>query len=90
MSKFIELSHIIETGMLTYSGLPGPIISDHMSRKDSESYYSDGTTFQIGKIEMIANTGTYIDAPFHRLLNICVIWRCCRQKGLNFLPCRLW
>ncbi len=66
MSKFIELSHIIETGMLTYSGLPGPIISDHMSRKDSESYYSDGTTFQIGKIEMIANTGTYIDAPFHR------------------------
>jgi kynurenine formamidase len=66
MTKFIDLSHIIEEGMLTYTGLPGPVISDHMSREDSESHYSDGTTFQIGKIEMIANTGTYIDAPFHR------------------------
>jgi len=68
MTKFIDLSHIIEEGMLTYTGLPGPVISDHMSREDSESHYSDGTTFQIGKIEMIANTGTYIDAPFHRYL----------------------
>lgn len=66
MTKFIELSHVIEDGMITYTGLPGPVISDHMSREDSESHYSDGTTFQIGKIEMIANTGTYIDAPFHR------------------------
>jgi kynurenine formamidase len=66
MTQFIELSHIIEAGMLTYTGLPGPVISDHMSREDSESHYSDGTTFQIGKIEMVANTGTYIDAPFHR------------------------
>jgi len=68
MTQFIDLSHIIEEGMLTYTGLPGPVISDHMSREDSESHYSDGTTFQIGKIEMIANTGTYIDAPFHRYL----------------------
>jgi kynurenine formamidase len=52
--------------MITYSGLPGPVISDHMSREDSKSHYSDGTTFQIGTIEMVANTGTYIDAPFHR------------------------
>lgn len=66
MTDFVELSHIIEAGMITYTGLPGPVISDHMSREDSESHYSDGTTFQIGKIEMIANTGTYIDAPFHR------------------------
>jgi len=68
MTRYIDLSHIIEEGMLTYTGLPGPVISDHMSREDSESHYSDGTTFQIGKIEMIANTGTYIDAPFHRYL----------------------
>ncbi|MGD9044669.1 MAG: cyclase family protein [Desulfobacterales bacterium] len=66
MPKYIDLSHTIEEGMQTYTGLPGPVISDHMSREDSESHYSDGTTFQIGKIEMIANTGTYIDAPFHR------------------------
>jgi kynurenine formamidase len=66
MSQFIELSHIVEAGMITYTGLPGPVISDHMSREDSESHYSGDTTFQIGKIEMVANTGTYIDAPFHR------------------------
>jgi kynurenine formamidase len=66
MTKFIELSHVIEDGMITYTGLPGPVISDHMSRKDAVSHYSEGTTFQIGKIEMVANTGTYIDAPFHR------------------------
>jgi kynurenine formamidase len=58
MTRFIDLSHIIEAGMRTYTGLPGPVISDHMSRVDSKSHYSDGTTFQIGKIEMIANTGT--------------------------------
>ena len=66
MPKFIELSHVIEDGMVTYTGLPGPVISDHMSREDSASHYTEGTTFQIGKIEMVANTGTYIDAPFHR------------------------
>ena len=66
MTKFVDLSHIIEDGMRTYTGLPGPVISDHMSRADSNSHYTQGTTFQIGKIEMIANTGTYIDAPFHR------------------------
>jgi len=66
MVKFIDLSHIIEDGMITYSGLPGPRISDHLSREASRPHYAEGTTFQIGKIEMVANTGTYIDAPFHR------------------------
>lgn len=66
MVKFIELSHTIEDGMITYSGLPGPRISDHLSRQGSRQHYADDTTFQIGKIEMVANTGTYIDAPFHR------------------------
>jgi kynurenine formamidase len=66
MSQFIELSHVIEDGMITYAGLPGPKISDHLSREDARLHYSAGTSFQIGKIEMVANTGTYIDAPFHR------------------------
>ncbi len=66
MSKFIELSHIIKDGMVTYQGLPGPKIQDHLSREEAKQHYADGTTFQIGKIEMVANTGTYIDAPFHR------------------------
>jgi len=52
--------------MVTYKGLPGPIITDHLSREASRPLYAGGTTFQIGKIEMVANTGTYVDAPAHR------------------------
>ena len=66
MSELIDLSHPIEDGMITYTGLPGPKISDHLSREASRDHYAEGTTFQIGSIEMVANTGTYIDAPFHR------------------------
>ena len=62
----IDLSHTIEHGMITYKGLPGPIISDHLSRAASKSIYEAGTEFHIGKIEMVANTGTYLDSPFHR------------------------
>ncbi len=64
--RFVELSHPITAGMITYPGLPGPVISDHLSRSDSASRYAAGTTFQIGRVEMVANTGTYLDAPFHR------------------------
>jgi kynurenine formamidase len=65
-SKLIDVSHDIEAGMITYPGLPGPIVSDYLSRDASREKYTEGTTFQIGRIEMVANTGTYIDAPFHR------------------------
>jgi arylformamidase len=64
--QLIDLSHTVEHGMVTYKGLPAPVISDYMSREQSRSKYSEGTTFQIGKIEMVANTGTYLDSPFHR------------------------
>lgn len=64
--KLIDVSHEIEAGMITYPGLPAPIISDHLSREASQTRYAGGTTFQIGRIEMVANTGTYVDAPFHR------------------------
>ena len=66
MHRYIDLSHTIENGMITYPGLPGPVINDHLGRDASAAHYAGGTTFQIGKIEMVANTGTYIDAPFHR------------------------
>jgi kynurenine formamidase len=66
MPKIVNLSHSIENGMVTYTGLPGPKITDHLSREASRGHYAEGTTFQIGRIEMVANTGTYIDAPFHR------------------------
>ncbi|HEV8177307.1 MAG TPA: cyclase family protein, partial [Gemmatimonadales bacterium] len=62
----MDVSHTIEHGMTTYPGLPGPIICDYLSREASRAHYAPGVEFQIGKIEMVANTGTYIDAPFHR------------------------
>jgi len=65
----IDLSHTIENGLVTYKGLPAPIICDYLSRENSKQFYEEGTTFQIGKIEMVSNTGTYIDCPFHRFEN---------------------
>jgi kynurenine formamidase len=64
--KFIDVSHEVEHGMVTYPGLPPPSISDFLSRDASRLHYGEGTTFHIGKIDMVANTATYLDAPFHR------------------------
>src|ERR1044071_8929660 len=62
----VDVSHVVEHGMITYKGLPAPLICDFLSREQSRSHYAPGTEFHIGKIEMVANTGTYLDAPFHR------------------------
>jgi arylformamidase len=62
----IDLSHSVEDGMTTYPGLPAPEISDFMSRKASRDHYAPGTELQIGSIQLCANTGTYVDSPFHR------------------------
>ena len=64
--ELIDVCHTIEDGMVTYKGLPPPVITDHLSREQSRQFYAPGTEFHIGKIEMVANTGTYIDSPFHR------------------------
>jgi kynurenine formamidase len=64
--RLIDLSHVIEHGMVTYAGLPGPHICDYWTREGSAAHYDDGSSFQIGRIDMVANTGTYLDAPFHR------------------------
>ncbi|MDZ4710051.1 MAG: cyclase family protein [Saprospiraceae bacterium] len=66
MKQYIDLSHVIEGSLITYKGLPPPVICDYLSREASKKFYAEGTTFQIGKIEMVGNTGTYIDCPFHR------------------------
>ena len=66
MSQFVDLSHVIEHGLETYRGLPAPVITDFMSRERSREHYAPGTEFHIGRIEMVANTGTYLDSPFHR------------------------
>lgn len=63
---FFDLSHRIEHGMITYRGLPAPLICDFLSREASRKHYAEGTEFQIGRIDMVANTGTYLDSPFHR------------------------
>lgn len=65
----IDVSHTVEDGLITYKGLPAPIICDYLSREQSRRNYAEGTEFQIGKIEMVANTGTYVDSPFHRYAN---------------------
>jgi kynurenine formamidase len=62
----VDLSHVITDGMTTYPGLPGPLICDFLSREASRSHYGADTEFQIGRIELVSNTGTYVDVPFHR------------------------
>ena len=62
----VDLSHTIEHGMITYAGLPPPAISDYLTREASRSRYAAGTEFHIGRIDMVANTGTYLDTPSHR------------------------
>jgi kynurenine formamidase len=63
---YIDLSHTVFDGLITYKGLPAPLICDYLSRENAKALYEEGTSFQIGKIEMVTNTGTYIDCPFHR------------------------
>ncbi|HEX7317053.1 MAG TPA: cyclase family protein [Pyrinomonadaceae bacterium] len=64
--QFVDVSHAVEHGLVTYRGLPAPVICDYLSREDSRKHYAAGTEFHIGKVEMVANTGTYLDSPFHR------------------------
>lgn len=64
--RLVDLSHTIRAGMITYPGLPGPQISQHLTREDSASHYAPGTTFAIDAITLVGNTSTYLDSPFHR------------------------
>jgi arylformamidase len=66
IKQFVDVSHTVEHGLVTYRGLPTPVICDFLSREASREHYAAGTEFHIGKIEMVANTGTYLDSPFHR------------------------
>ncbi|HEX8071841.1 MAG TPA: cyclase family protein [Pyrinomonadaceae bacterium] len=65
-TRLIDVSHEIIDGLVTYKGLPAPVVCDYLTRADSRAHYAAGTEFHIGRIEMVANTGTYLDAPFHR------------------------
>jgi arylformamidase len=65
-ARLVDLSHTVEHGLVTYKGLPAPVICDFLSREASRARYAEGTEFHIGRIDMVANTGTYVDSPFHR------------------------
>ena len=65
-ATLIDLSHVVHDGMVTYKGLPAPIICDYLTREASKAHYAEGTSFQIGVAILCSNTGTYIDVPFHR------------------------
>ena len=85
--NFLDLSHTIESGMITYKGLPAPLICDYLSRERSRDLYESGTEFQIGRIDMVANTGTYLDCPFHRYedghdLSELMLERCAQLEGI--------
>lgn len=85
--NFLDLSHTIESGMITYKGLPAPLICDYLSREQSRGLYDSGTEFQIGRIDMVANTGTYLDCPFHRYedghdLSELMLERCAQLEGI--------
>lgn len=64
--RVVDLSHVIREGLVTYPGLPAPVITSHLTREDSRSHYAEGTEFAMDIITMIGNTGTYLDSPYHR------------------------
>lgn len=64
-TRLIDVSHVVEDGMITYKGLPAPIVCDWRSREASRALY-DGEEFHIARVELVGNTGTYVDSPFHR------------------------
>jgi kynurenine formamidase len=66
VATYIDLSHTLHDGLVTYNGLPAPLVCDYLSREASRKVYTGGTEFQIGRIDMVTNTGTYVDCPFHR------------------------
>ena len=64
--EFVDLSHEIGAGLVTYPGIPAPTITPHLTREASREHYAPGTEFEIDLITMAGNTGTYLDSPFHR------------------------
>lgn len=65
-TRIVDLSHPIRAGLVTYPGLPAPVITPHLTREASRANYAPGTEFAMDVITMIGNTGTYLDSPFHR------------------------
>ena len=64
--RLLDISHTVEHGLITYKGFPAPVMCDFLSREASRAKYAPGTEFQIDRVDMVGNTGTYVDSPFHR------------------------
>ena len=64
MTRVVDLSHEVHAGLFTHPGLPGPVTSAFASREQYRASY--GTEFQVDRVELVGNTGTYLDSPFHR------------------------
>jgi arylformamidase len=64
--RFVELGHVIRAGMITYPGLPAPVITPYLTREASRAHYAPGTEFAIDELTLVGNTATYLDAPYHR------------------------
>jgi kynurenine formamidase len=64
--KLIDVSHTVEHGLITYRGMPAPIVCDYLSRQEARKHYAPGVEFHVARVDMVANTGTYLDSPFHR------------------------
>jgi kynurenine formamidase len=86
--RLIDVSHTVEDGMVTYRGLPAPLVCDWLSREESRERYAPGTEFHIGRIDMVANTGTYLDSPFHRFADGIDVSQLSLESVAD-LPCRV-
>ncbi|MFD0518663.1 cyclase family protein [Paractinoplanes durhamensis] len=85
--EYVELSHVIEAGMTTYPGMPVPVITAHRTWEQSRPYYAEGTEFSIDRIEMVGQTGTYLDSP-GIATRTAPTWPGCRSAGSP--TCRPW
>jgi arylformamidase len=64
---FVDLSFPIEDGLPTLPGvLPEVRVGAILDHDASQARYQGQAEFYLGKVDMPGNTGTYVDAPFHR------------------------
>lgn len=66
MPRLVDLSHPIRTGEGGFPGLPAPHIEPYLTHAASRDRYGGLAEFEISRLSMVGNTGTYIDSPAHR------------------------
>ena len=66
--RYVELSHTLEDGMVTFPGDPPVNIGIYMSREEMRKKCGAAAAL-LDQIKMINTSGTYLDAPVHRFEN---------------------